>query len=277
MSLPAAAVPSTDPRATAFVAARRGARALVDYPGALPASLAEAYALQDQAIGLWGDVLVGWKVGRINAPWCDTFGTDRLAGPVFRQGLRSDGNGSAMPVFSGGFGAVEGEVVLVLGSPATPRRTGWTREQAGALVSGAHVGIEVASSPLASINELGPLVTISDFGNNNGLVLGSPLPLGIAMAGQCLFETRIDGLLVGSAVAAGIPGGPLESVRALLDICSSRGITLPAGTLVSTGAVTGVHAVSAGQSAVVTVESFGSVECTLVSAVRTDEVTANRT
>lgn len=276
MSLPAAAVPPTDPRALAFVAARRSSRALVDYPGAVPASLAEAYAVQDQAIGLWGDAVVGWKVGRINTPWCDSLGTDRLVGPVFREGLRSDGQGQAMPVFSGGFSAVEGEVVLVLGSAVHPRRTAWTREQAAMLVTGAHLAIEIASSPLPSINDLGPLVTISDFGNNNGLVLGPVLPPGIAMAGQCLFETRIDGRLVGTAVAVGIPGGPLESVRALLDICSSRGITLPAGTLVSTGAVTGVHAVHAGQSAVVSVEAFGAVECTLVAAAAAAAATPER-
>ncbi len=44
------------------------------------------------------------------------------------------------------------------------------------LVSGLHVGIEAAGSPLAAINELGPTVVVSDFGNNAGLLLGPAIP-----------------------------------------------------------------------------------------------------
>ena len=38
--------------ADAFVAARREARPLLDYPGALPRSLDEAYRVQDRALAL---------------------------------------------------------------------------------------------------------------------------------------------------------------------------------------------------------------------------------
>ena len=44
--------------------------------------------------------------------------------------------------------------------------------EAADLIGAVHAGIEVASSPLGRINELGPIAVISDFGNNNGLVIG---------------------------------------------------------------------------------------------------------
>ncbi len=35
------------------------------------------------------------------------------------------------------------------------------------------IGIEIASSPLQNINDYGPAVVASDFGNNAGLLLGA--------------------------------------------------------------------------------------------------------
>ena len=40
------------------------------------------------------------------------------------------------------------------------------------------MGVEMAGSPLATINELGPTVVAADFGNNNGLILGTCWPTG---------------------------------------------------------------------------------------------------
>ena len=50
-----------------FVGARQQGRSLPDFPGTIPADLVTAYQVQDQAIALWGDQVVGWKVGYIAA------------------------------------------------------------------------------------------------------------------------------------------------------------------------------------------------------------------
>lgn len=68
-----------------FVAARRKALPLNDFPGEIPADLQTAYGIQDAAIGLWPDPIGGWKVGRIPAALEDGFGVDRLAGPILRK------------------------------------------------------------------------------------------------------------------------------------------------------------------------------------------------
>lgn len=49
--------------ASAFTAARRTGRTLPGYPGAIPGDLAAA--IQEVAIGLWAEPIIGWKIGRI--------------------------------------------------------------------------------------------------------------------------------------------------------------------------------------------------------------------
>lgn len=263
--------PARDGRAAAFVDARLSSRALSAYPGALPMTLAEAYDIQSQAIGLWPDRISGWKVGRINPPWDTSFGTDRLAGPIFsRQVTRAGDRPEPAFLFAGGFGAVEGEIVLELGADAPADKFGWTLEEAAEVVGSAWFGVEIASSPFAEINDHGPLVTISDFGNNNGLILGAEIKSWRKAAPtDWRIRTLIDGVEVGVGDASTIPGGPLESCRALLEICARRGLPLRRGMLVSTGAVTGVHSIRPGQAARIEMDGLPAIECLAKTATLT--------
>lgn len=238
--------------AAAFVGARLEARALPTYPGPAPSSLDAAYRIQDEAIRAWPDALAGWKVGRITGAAQIRFGTDRLAGPIFRDFIAraAAGEAASAKVFEGGFAAVEGEFVIMLGADAPAEKTGWTTEEAADMIGAVRVGIEIASSPFPGVNELGPLVTISDFGNNAGLILGPELPRWREFdLSKWRCETFIDGESVGANTAAAIPGGPVESLRFLLEVAARRGLPLKEGMAVSTGAVTGVHDVRIGQAA----------------------------
>ena len=255
--------------ASALVEARRTARALPAYPGALPITLAAGYAIQSAGMALHGGAVAGWKVGRIWPPFDAQFGSDRLAGPVFAAGvvIALDTNSSSMPVFDGGFGAVEAEFVFRLGDVPHGQAL-FSLAQAAATVAGVHVGIEIASSPLAAINDLGPAVTVSDFGNNHGLIVGPAIAdwadVGID---RWPISVAIDGAVVGSGVAGDFPDGTLGSVRFLLELLARRRISVPPGTLVSTGAITGVHAIAAGQDAAVHFGDRHSLSCRMTRAV----------
>lgn len=158
--------------AESFVRARREGVAIIDYPGTIPAALAEAYAVQDRALALDGRRVAGWKVGKIDPP---IEGVNRLAGPIFAdQIVTAAGAGTpvAMPVFRGGFAAAEAEFRLRVGTAPDPAKLQYTMEEAIDLIDAVHAGIEIASSPFPGINALGATVTISDYGNNNGLVIG---------------------------------------------------------------------------------------------------------
>lgn len=262
---------AADSRAAAFVEARLAGRAVPSYPGDMPVSIAEAYDIQNDAIRLWPDKVSGWKVGRINPPFDAVFGTDRLAGPIFSRQISHAGTGAeTVHVIPGGFGAIEGEIVIEVGADAPAQKYEWTLEEASELAGILRIGAEVASSPLAAINDHGPLVTISDFGNNNGLILGAEIPgWRSAKPADWYLRTLIDGTEVGAADATAIPGGPFESFRAVLEICARRGLPIRRGMQISTGAVTGVHAIRPGQIAHIEMAGLPVIECAVRTAAST--------
>lgn len=250
-----------------FVAARQTGRALSDFPGPVPDSLLAAYSVQDAAIRSVGQSVVGWKVGRIFPPLSDRFDANRLAGPIFSIVMQSDGEMPAGKIFTGGFGAAEAEFLIRIGSDLPSGKRDYTLDEAAAQIAAIHVGIEIASSPLASINEQGPAVTIADFGNNNGLIIGPRIAdwEGSDFANwEVVLE--IDGREAGRGSAAGFPDGAIGSVRFLLNNLGARGIAVPAGTWISTGAVTGVHEVLPGQKIRAIFDNNLSVSCTIEAA-----------
>lgn len=249
--------------AQAFVAARRSGSAIVSYPGTAPTDMDSAYAIQNIAIRLDGREVAGWKVGKINPPEDARLGTNRLAGPIFADSIvhASLGEEPLMPVFSEGFAAAEAEFLLHVAA-------GWDGQvpQSNADVLGlldkVHLGIEVASSPYPGINADGPTVTVSDFGNNYGLVVGPELD-GWRETDFNSITVRLDieGVTAGENTTANMLDGPLGAVRFLLANVKARGLDCSKGAWISTGAVTGVHPVKPGEAVVATFVGQGEVRC----------------
>jgi 2-keto-4-pentenoate hydratase len=254
--------------ARAFVAARQEARALDAYPGEAPQNLDTAYAIQALAVAQWPDAVCGWKVGRIPGEQVAALGAERLAGPIFAaQVVTATEHATAdMPVFDGGFAAVEAEFVAVLGAVPSDKRQ-YSHDEAADLIAHLHYGIEIASSPLASINADGSAVTISDFGNNAGLLIG-PEIADWRTSGYDRWNVAVtvDGVLVGSGTGATMLDGPVGAVRFLLETAAERGLPLTAGMFVSTGAVSGVHEAAVGARATATFDDRVHLSCRLVAA-----------
>jgi 2-keto-4-pentenoate hydratase len=247
-----------------FVTARRKGESLAAFPGALPPDLTAAYACQDAAIELVAEPIAGWKVGLIGKDAAAVFKQDRLAGPIFSSSVREVRGQERVgfPVFEGGFAAVEAEFLLRLGADAPPGKRHWTREEARELVAAVHVGIETAGSPLATINDLGPTAIVADCGNNAGLIVGPELGAWrTTPVERWRCETFVDDVAVGSGHGGAPPGGPFESLRFLLELCARRSRPLKNGAWVSTGAITGVHQIVAGQAARVHFDEVGDVLC----------------
>ena len=212
-----------------LVDARLTARPLPDFPDRLPTTLEQAYAIQAASISRWPDTVAGWKVAMLPVPDRTRFPAERLAGPVFQSKVRTVANGSrlVMPVYEGGFAAVEAEFVLELGTTIVPTGERYSDEDLIEVVSAWHCGAEIASSPMAVVNERGATSIISDFGNNAGVLVGP----------QILdWESRL-----------------LDEMPATVIVD---------GTLVSSGAVTGVHDVKMDSVARLEFGQFGSFEVT---------------
>ena len=230
--------------------------------------MSQAYATQERAIALFGERIVGWKVGLIAEPLRASLGAERLAGPIFASGLSSAAPGETahFPIFAGGFAAVEGEFVLRLAADAPAGKADWTATEALEATDALFIGIETAGSPLATINILGPTVVASDFGNNTGLILGPEIENGAARDPiELTCETWINGARIGIGSAASLLGGPVGSLVFLLEHCAARGRPLRAGCLVTTGQLTGIHDIQPEDAITVSFGALGEIRCEAVA------------
>lgn len=238
----------------ALVAARRGAGSLQGFPGELPASLSEAYAVQAISRADWPDKVIGWKVGGIPPKHREALGADYLSGPIFaRRFIRAEpGQRTRMPVFAEGFAAIEPEFVLKLGE-----------SQAGDRV---FIGAEIASSPIVAINDVGPLAVVCDFGNNNGLLIGSEIGDWRELDGVCVpVATEIEGRPVGDKAVLDLPAAVMRARDFLFDLAEREGFDIPAGTYISTGAITGVHDAACGDHSTLYFGPWGALDIELVA------------
>lgn len=237
-----------------LVRARETARALPGPPEGLPDSLEDAYRLQARSIADWEDEVAGWKVGGVPPAFLDRYDETFLAGPIFARSIRAVGHGSKveMPVFEGGFAAIEPEFIFRLEEAERDDRL--------------FIGAEIASSPIPDINDHGPTAVISDFGNNNGLVVGPEIADWRARDGAATITTHIDGECIAEKSLKDFRQSALQSLAFLRGLADQRGFRLPAGTLVSSGAITGVHEAAAGSRAMLDFGPFGSFELVLVNA-----------
>ena len=252
-----------------FVKARQEGVSVPGYPGGvIPSSMAEGYSVQDIAIDLWPDELVGWKVGLVPPQHRERLGAERLAGCIFKTKVWDAGaEPTPFRAIAGGFTAVEAEFIIRLGKDAPAGKTEWTAQEAAEYVGELMVGIEIAGSPLATINALGPTVVCSDFGNNDGQIIGQAISNWRDIAWEDMpVETIINGKSVGKATAATIPGSPLAALAFLLGAVAARGKPLKKGQIVTTGATTGIHDVAAGDVAHIDFGPFGTVDCVAVPA-----------
>lgn len=249
-----------------FVQARLAARPLTQYPGVVPPDLETAYRCQDHALAHWPDAVAGWKVARVPQAQQAQYAEERLVGPVFAPNVRVAAPGRTIecPVFEGGFAAVEAEIVICVGRDAPRDKVDWTLDEAADFVGELCIGIEIASSPLATLNELGAGAVVSDFGNNWGVVVGSAVSDWRALY-EVTVHSYVDHEFVGRGVTS-IRHGPLGALAFTLAKCARRGLPLQAGAVISTGMISGVHDIRPGQRSRHVFQGFGEVGCRVVRA-----------
>lgn len=259
-----------------FVRARLDARALPQYPGVIPPDLETAYRCQELELARWPDAVGGWKVARIAEAQQARYTEERLIGPVLASNIRlaaPDGSVEC-PVFEGGFAAVEAEIVICVARDAPPDKREWTLDEASDYVGELCIGIEIASSPLATLNDLGPGAVISDFGNNWGVVIGPAVP-GWRSLHEIAARTFIDDQFVARGVTS-LRHGPIAALAFTLAKCARRGRPLRAGAVITTGMITGVHDIRPGQRSRLIFDGLGEVGCRAVRARPHPSVLAKR-
>ena len=250
--------------ATSFLAARRGARVLHSFPGRLPETLSDGYRVQERTSALDGRPIIGWKVAMIRPDLRAALGSDRICGPIFAGPVHHlpFGGAATVGIHAGGFAAIEAEFAAVFAQDLEPGIDGFTTEAIADALSGLHAGAEIASSPLPTLNDIGPLAVICDQGNNSGGVVGPELARWRTAAPASLTsKVFIDGGIVGEGSAAAVPGGPLGALQFLAEHLAGRGRRLKAGDIVLTGMTTGAHNVVPGSTG--RIQFSGVADCDL--------------
>lgn len=250
--------------AHALSSARKDVRIVDGFPGPIPSTLAEAYLVQDGSIAVSEQPIVGWKVGMVPPELRDELGAERILGPVFKDvritltDQQATGEAFELPVFAGGFIAIEPELVIVTNQDIAPGSIN-TADGVEHLVKSVYAGIEIASSPVIDLNSYGPTAIASDIGNQYGVILGTDIADWKTAITSMETSTTINNELINTAATDGILNGPMAAFAFMIDCCAERGITLPAGSLCSSGAITGVHETLVGSTSTV---KFGDV-CTM--------------
>lgn len=250
-----------------LVQARIARSVLSSFPGDLPLDLDEAYEVQDRSIGLWHDEVVAWKVGGIPPHLREVLGQDWVTGPIYRKRQAFAGSDPVqMAVFEGGFAAVEAEIILELGDLESLKTAEPTAEEIIPYIASCSIGVEIASSPMPDINIIGSLAVISDFGNNHGMIVGAQIPdWSLEKIASINVETYIDGERVGAAFPPPPPAGPMGAAAFLVGNLRQRGLPIPKGLRISSGALTGIHDVVVGQSSKVVFEGVGEIDIEIVA------------
>ena len=239
------------------------------FPGPIPATLAEAYAVQNVSIEASSEKIVGWKIGMVPPELRAEMGSERIIGPVFENvaikltDTQSTGEAFELPVFAGGFIAIEPELVIELSEEIAPGSVN-TADGVEHLVKNVYAGIEIASSPVIDLNSYGPTAIAADIGNQYGVIMGTAITDWKNKIANIEVSTVINDELINKAQADCILNGPMAAFAYLIDCCAERGITLPAGSLCSSGAITGVHETLVGATSTVQFGEESTMNFTLV-------------
>lgn len=247
-----------------LAAARRATKPLSALPESCrPATKAEGYAIQDAFRVLWGDRVVGWKIGATAKPVQEKFGTDEpFAGPFFARDTFS--SPAQTPARSYVHRAVESEFAFRFGTALPPRSTVYTRHEILDAVDALVPAIEIVGPRFDDLLFGRAPTAIADCAVNAGFVLGTPVTqwrdLDVVTHHVTL---RVDGKIVAEGTGAAVLGSPLVVLDWAVEHLRRRGITIEAGQLISTGTTTGIVHLEPGQTAAADFGALGEVSLTM--------------
>jgi 2-keto-4-pentenoate hydratase len=243
-----------------LLAARGERRALEAIPAdCRPADPDEGYRVQDAFVALAGKAVAGFKIGA-TSPRAQAFleVEEPFAGCVLQGDLHD--SPARLPARDFIFRLIEPEFAFRLGRDLPPRAQGYTREDVAAAVAALHPAIELVTSGLQDWRHQGAASLIADNGVDGGLVLGPACAdwRGLDLPRHAV-TLRVNGEVAGSGVGGNALGDPLTALAWLVDHRLRRGLGLAAGQVVTTGVVTELVELEAGDEAVADFGPLGEV------------------
>ncbi len=233
--------------ADALYAARRDRAPIEPFTGTMPdLGMLDGYAIQEHLVRRLvedGEVISGYKLGLTSAAMQNLLGVDRPDfGPVFASTVYRDG--VEIPVDRFIAPRIEAEIAVVLerelsGPDCTPA-------DALSATRGLVASLEIVDSRIKDWR-IKLADTVADLASNGAIALSSVV---VPVDG---FDPRLIGMLftrngelIATGAGAAAMGDPLAAVAWIANTLAPMGITLPAGSVIMTGALHAMVPVSPG-------------------------------
>jgi 2-keto-4-pentenoate hydratase len=203
-----------------------------------------------------GAAIIGYKVGLTSAAMQQQMGVFE---PDFGHLLTGMLYPADAPIETGRFRRprAEPEIALILADEL--HGPGLSVADVMSATAYALPAIEIIDSRITDW-KIGLVDTVADNASSGGLVLGqSPVPASardLSLAG-CVF--RRNGRIAGTGAGAAVLGSPWHAATWLANTLTGRGAQLTAGSIILTGSITAAIPVTAGDTAMVTIDGLGSV------------------
>lgn len=229
-----------------------------------PGSASLAYDAQDQLSDLIDSPSTGWKVGATSPASQHKLGVKApICGPVFERTMFDSGGSVDLSDFHHQPG-LESEFAFTIGLTVRPGGPAMSALMAREMVATVHVAIELVCSRFEENFEVDPALLVADGALHAGLVLGPGLkPEAVPDLVSHELRTLVDDDEIAAGTGAEVLGDPYESLAWLCNHLNKRGLTLPSGSVVTTGAATGLHVTGAGQKVATDGGTLGSVTLNL--------------
>jgi len=241
-----------------LVEARRNARQLDRLASDLvPETTAQAYAINHAVAAQLGWEPLGWKIAGTTA---NVRGKLGLEGPIYGRSFRRFKCTSPARLRHAELldPLVECEFFVTLGRDLPPRETAWTMHEVIGAVAEVHAGIEVAECRYRR-DALPPLPAILADGSASGrYVFGNRIENWRGGLATMPVKLEVDGVLRREGTGADVMGDPLRPLLWLAEQRRHFSDGLLAGETISTGSMTGMLPIRAGQSVCA---RFGELAC----------------
>lgn len=222
--------------------------------------LAAAYRVQDRVVAALGCQTKGYKVAATSRIAQEHLGID---GPFTGRLLaeRIYRSPASLPAAEHRFFVVEPEYAFTLGADLPLRDAAYSEAEVAAAIASLHPAFEIVSSAYdAAWREAGAAALIADNAVHTAMVMGPATTDWRDLD----FQRRkvrldVDGALHSEGEGIRALGGPLETLLWLTQHLAGRGLGLQAGDVVTTGVVTDIAYLTAGQRAEADFGELGSV------------------
>jgi 2-keto-4-pentenoate hydratase len=210
---------------------RSGAQCRELAPEMRPTTLAQGYAIQDQLVTALGERAVGWKLGVGSTAQKRASGIGRsIAGRILASRLFGAGDSVTMP--DSAPVTVEFEIDYVLGRDVLPNEPAFDVLDA---VSEVRVAFELVRSRFGDRRAVGWPSFAADNAAFHALVLGPTIDHDDVRELVSTLSVERDGVEVARALTGDDMTDPQAALADLVATSRERGMTLPKGSIVSTG------------------------------------------